>query len=652
MRPHILITAEPVAGLCSVEELQKKVCTGLAERMWAQLHDQAQGDVQREPYTPRSSHVSGRSDDHAKHANRDYRICEAAGLRLQRAALAHLITGDVQFRDSTLRQYEVLFDVAHWPAWIDKSHEAHGYEADLRTGMLSRDLALAYDWLHPALNAEQRRWIVEGIDRFGIQPYWRSIEKDAPWANKMDNWLTVIVGGLGMAGMALGEDHPQSQQLIDFAQPRMEQFLDVLGPEGEFNESVGYMAAMYSVVQYFAAHQCHDPAHTLRLAQAPFLPFAYWQMHMTLPPGRPALFGDCWVNAKVRAAYIAPIAAAANDPVLQGYFLEHYEPNGEDPAPLLWFDGALDARSPEGVVSCGRAYRGYGKVMCSRSDWNARATHCVVYGKAGREANHEHNDVGQVCIDGFGQRLIVDLGSPSAYPPDYFRHATRWDYYNASTRGHNVLMFNGQEMRSEKGVNRGRLLDCAFDDAQGGWWRIDTSDAYDSPVGRVRRTMAHLLPGVVAVLDEAELEEPASISLRWHTCDAAEPSEQGCFQVVGEQGAQLVGRVVACDGQSLHFRRSEHAYVPPQDKNRLGEPLAQRGESYIDVTLTSDRCRLLTLFAVLAPNEVPGMWTWSNGVGEIRTAQGGGAKVCCTDDRLEVTRVAPNHPNDGVTVNV
>ena len=75
--------------------------------------------------------------------------------------------------------------------------------------------------------------------------------------------------------------------------------------------------------------------------------------------------------------------------------------------------------------------------------------------------NHEHNDVGQLCVDGYGERLIVDLGSPSGYPADFFEE-NRWKYYNASIKGHNVLMFNGREMRVPRKDRGSKFFGYAF----------------------------------------------------------------------------------------------------------------------------------------------------------------------------------------------
>ena len=641
-RPHLLVTADGENESNSVEQLRQQVRAGLMQRMWAPLHAKAQHDAQTAPLRP-DTHLPGRNPAQAKQANRDSFICQAAGRRLLRAALAHLITGDTSFRDSALRQLESLFDPEQWPEWTEKSARRPDFPANLRTGMLGQSVALAYDWLHAALDAAQRRWIADGLTRYAIEPYRQSLANNVWWAHANNNWQAVIVGGLGIVGMALDADHPRSAELIEFADARMSDYLQIFGEAGEFNESVGYVGSMSWPIIYFSVQRDHRGDGDDPLARWPFPEACYWQMYMTQPPGRTVLFGDGWVNAPARVDYISAVAAGAREPVLQWLFEQYYEPDGDDPLPLVWYDPTLQSAPPDGRLPRGRAYHAHGKIVSSRSSWDAASAASVVHAKAGRERNHEHHDMGQVCIDGHAQRLIVDLGAPSFYPPDFFSRETRWHYYNAAAHGHNVLTFGGREMNDERQVDRGRIVECEFDDARGGWWRMDTTDAYDEAVRRVRRTVVHLLPNVVAVLDEATLAQPERISLRWHTIDRALPDAQGHFHVIGEHGAPLAGRIIALDAAPLTIQRGEHGYEPPHDKDRLGEPLKQRHESYIEAALHADQCRLLTLFAVDVPAASLAGWAadedhaWS-----IETSTGA-MRVGVREQTLEVRAADPAH---------
>lgn len=546
--------------------------------------------------------------------------------------MAALITGERRYSDEALRQLEALFDRRQWPVWCDR---AHGTEADLRTGSLSRDVAFAYDWMWPVLTADERKWVVEGIDRCGIQPYLRSVEAGAWWLNCHNNWLSCVVGGLGIAGMCLGEDHPRSQELIDIALPRMTDYLNMYGPEGEFNESVAYSGATILPALFFTAHLYWRGNSENALARWPFPETCRWDMYFMVPPGHIVPFGDSHLNAPLAPAYFAAVAGAARDGVLQWWYLNHLEESDRRALhwELLWFDPTLAAEHPDDAeLPRGRAFRAHSACISSRTDWNARWTYCVVYGKGGHGSEgHGNHDAGQVCIDGCAQRLIVDLGLPSMYPADFFG-PNRYEYYNASVRGHNVFTFGAREMRSGE-ESRAEILDAAFDDFAGGYWVLDLTGLYDG-ARSVRRSVVHLHPGIVAVLDEAELATAEDVSMRWHTADRCEPDADGRFTVAGD-GVQLEGLIVRLDEGAMTVRRGEHGYEAPFDRGRLGDPLDQRRESYIEAALRGERCRLLTLFVVWGPEQTPGRWERDGQTWRLQTAEGR-VRVTCDAGGLVV----------------
>lgn len=642
--PHIYVTAEPTPGLRSVEALRADIRDGRAGQIWEGVLARAEAERQAAPLTP-SDPLPGRTPEGIAARNPDFYVTFAAGQRVLRAALAHLVTGRADLKEAALRQIEALVDPRQWPDWIDQAHFRFEHPADLRTGMLSLDVALAYDWLYPSLSAAERTAILEGLDRRGIQPFLTSVAQDPWWVHDLNNWLTVIVGGLGIAGMALGDDHPDAADLVAYARPRMRDYLAIYGPEGEFNESVAYASATRLPVAFDMAYRYHTGGADNPLARAPYPATGRWVMYLTLPPGRVAAFGDAHVDAAPYTRYIAAIAAAARDPHLQWFYLQ-YPPPEPDAIELLWYDPRLDAAHPQGVLPLGRAFAANGGAVSSRSSWDPRAAACVVYGKAGREENHEHNDIGQVCIDGYGERLIVDPGSPRpTYPPDFFDEG-RWQYYPASIVGHNVLQFGEREMialERERGepvdherlrAISGRFLDTGFDDERGGFWSMDLTGAYPN-VSSVRRTVVHLLPGIAVVFDRAVLDAPNRISLRWHTAAPAVPAPDGAFRFT--QGpAALTAHTVSLDTPAV-FTARRHGYAPPYDRGRHGELLARTHEPYVEAVAYADTCRFLTCFAVTRTETPPEPWRWNPETGRAEISlPDGDAEVVLTDAELRV----------------
>jgi len=223
-----------------------------------------------------------------------------------------------------------------------------------------------------------------------------------------------------------------------------------------------------------------------------------------------------------------------------------------------------------------------------------------------------------VCLDAFGKRLITDPGTVQ-YPSDFFG-PERYQYYNASVWGHNVPVFGGREMRTGVGY-AAEVLAFAAEDVVGAAWAADTTVLYGG-VNRVRRGVVHLLPWVVAVLDAADLRTAETTSLRWHTVDRAEPDTQGNF-TVRNADASVVAKVVAANHVSIEFRRGEHCYHAPFDRDRLGNLLEQKHESYVETVVRAETVRLLSLFAVGAPGQDAPEWSLSeDGTWCVTTADG------------------------------
>ena len=156
------------------------------------------------------------------------------------------------------------------------------------------------------------------------------------------------------------------------------------------------------------------------------------------------------------------------------------------------------------------AWDAYGKSVISRSDWDPAGSACLVSAKAahGWEAMrargdtssyHMDYDAGQVCIASGSEHLIVDLGSSGGYAS----WGERGLYYGKGTAGHNVLMLDGATTR-ELGVPVPAMTAADCDPAHGAWCRFDLTGIYEGALS-VARTLVHLLPGTVVVLDEAVL---------------------------------------------------------------------------------------------------------------------------------------------------
>ena len=267
--PRLLISSTATNGLRTLEDLKASIQGEWSQANWQSVLASAEKALTKGPILI-DDVLPDRVQSMVEAKNPDYVVVEAAGQQVLRAALAHLLTGRLEFKASAMDQLKALYDPEVWPDWIDQAHVKFDYPADLRTGMLSQAIGVAYYWLASSLPDEERAWVIEGLNRRGIQPYLDSMEMTPWWSYELNNWSTVIMGGLGIAGMALDGEHPAAQRLIDLGVEVMDKYLLTYGPEGEFNESVGYAGANRIPVAFFQAHRYLSGGEQNRLAQTPF----------------------------------------------------------------------------------------------------------------------------------------------------------------------------------------------------------------------------------------------------------------------------------------------------------------------------------------------------------------------------------------------
>ncbi len=603
MRPHLLVTATKVDDLRSVSELRTSAKSGHGRDLWEDLRLRAEADVNDKP-------LAGGS--------RNYKIVNATATRVLRHALAFLITGDTRYRNAALAQIEATFDPQLWTDWRDAVAPPH-WHTGLRMGQLCSAFGLAYDWLYQSLTAEERRRVVAGVDRCGIQPYLKAVETGSWVVGALNNFVSVISGGVAIAGMAFEEDHPQSTRLVELGRERVGAYLGEFGPDGEWNESIPYSASFVNAVAFFSALRYWSAARGGRAepkisSTRPLAQFCRWLMYMTRPHGREALFGNGPKAAgqrRISLSYFPAVAAAERDGILQSHYLNNLFPDQETDGmrnyalELVWYDQTLPPVSPEGRQPHGKVFPANTGCVSSRTHWDARSTPCMVYGKGGLAYEiNGHNDVGQVCIDGYGEPLILDLGGYHV------------DQGGSKTLGHaiahNVLIFDGENMRADRPLARAmynaperrktpplrsKFLRSQFDDQKGGYWQLDTTEVY-AGVHAVWRTVVHLNPGVVAVLDTATLPGSREISLRWHTVDQCEPTSDGKFLVTGAGGATLASRVVSLDEGKIKFARGTHQ---------------ETGDGFVEASLQGTTCSLLSVFCVFPPKTKSSVWEIADG---------------------------------------
>ena len=606
-----------------------------AEALWRRVEAAARATLDQPVWTPATppSVIPWRKAHEARAKNREYRIVVRTGNRILRHAMVYDRTGDRRHLDAAWRQIEVLFDDEHWPEWRDDAHM--GNRIDLRVGDLARALAQTYALIGDDLGDERRKAFIAGVDRKIIGPFLAAVDA-REWTVRGDhNWTLRIVGGAGMMGAALGDAHAASGRIVEYADPIMFGYADVLGDDGSFNESPKYLPSLDALAQYVSFRRGHGPPIGTRgeAALGKLRGVIRWNVHAMLPPGRTVAFGDTFPDNSASGAYAAAVAAADRDELAQWLYLRDalrrvsrdIGDHDVDPWEPILFDPSVPATGPAGAMPLAKAYHEEGGLLVSRTGWDLSegSDEVIVLGKHGREHNHAHHDAGTLTIDRGTRRLIRDLGTLS-YPSDY-GGKNRPRYYNDSPWGHNVPVFGDFDtdpLGGMKSDGRGEL-DSFEADENAVRWTLDLTPAYREG-RRVTRRVLHVLPDVIAVLDEATPADRERVTLRWHTAEVA-TIEGDAFSFTHE-GVPVAGRVVAVEGSVVTLEAGRHEYVAPYDTARTGLKLEQKREPFMEASsMANGPVRWLTLLAVgEAGGEMPEVRDAGEGQWE---AVGGGRRV-------------------------
>ncbi len=652
LHPFCLLTTQRIGSLRTVDDVRDGTRRGYGQTLWQRLLDQIEQDGATAPLTPATPHPRRAAGDIALQ-NREFTIVGLVADRIVNGALAALLMGERRYADTVFRQVQSLYDETQWPELEDQAHLDAGDYCSLRRGQLAFALGLAYDWIHPLLNDAERVDYRAGFDRRFTQAFRNGLERGDCFTRFNNNFVSTIYGGFAVAAIGFGEDYAESAWLREICFPRMDAYVaSLFGPEGEFPESVGYAGSVGAVVYYLLARHYDRTVRAEPEKSAPFTTggferFCLWYLHCTLPPGRTIAFGDGPVDARPAANLFAAVAAARRDGTAQWFYGQYAELHSPDSRKwaleLLAYDPTVPVQSPDGRLPLGRAFPTYAKIVVSRADWCPLGSPSILYAKADREPNHSHADWGQVCLDGFGQRLLVDLG----WSPGYPIHVNRKHIYNYQQAGHNVLMIgDAASGGSQHGTGGGTLLNATFDPARGGTWQFDLTPVY-ARARRVRRSVVHLLPRIAVVVDEADVRESETeIGLRWHL--GAEPEwDVGGNFTCRVPPATLCGWTGRIDGPS-DLTLARHVYREPYHVDRLGNVFVQQHEPYLELTATTGAWRSLGIFAVFGTDETPADWERSANAWRIVTPEGP-VEIRLDKDRLE----ARNHSTGlGWTVDI
>lgn len=363
--------------------------------------------------------------------------------KLPTVALHYRLTGDKQSFQRTVDFLEFLADQPHWES-----------APELDSGMSSANVmigfALALDWLHDDLEATQRAKFRAKLREMARRQYYGGHLKMNPgthyWQNDgQNNHRWHRNAGLSLAAVAIYENAPEDQWLLQKLVEELEFIVKWLPTDGTSHESPSYMVfgGSHLVLSLQAADDCLGT----KFLQEPFFKTNGRFQTGTLLPGFSAAFGfGDWDGNGIGhyANYQLKLAALHKQPDLRDAVLRMYEKTPSSMAytwfNFLWDDPKL-GRGDATKAPLSMFWEDLGLAVV-RESWTEGVAAMYKCGPFGgyrlNEFRNEHN----------GQYINVAHDDPDAnsfvlaHGTEFLAETDRYAKKKLSA-GHNTILING-----------------------------------------------------------------------------------------------------------------------------------------------------------------------------------------------------------------
>jgi len=480
-------------------------------------------------------------------------LAHEEGRRMLEAGLAWLATWREEYYAEALRR---ALNLAAWDPHGSTSYTA----SDFASREIVWSLALAYDWLHPWLDENQRSLLRAPILVHGGEMYNALIGSRARFAvYPYDSHGNVNLTTLALVCVLVAADIPEAYSGLRNTLPLALHWTSPWGGEdGGYANGTAYAAwdAGMMLLPWYALRWTVG----VDIAQKAWVRNHARFLAYFLPPGSPSgEFGD-GAELALEPGFWGGLgeayAAFAPSPLARWYAAQL---GGADPslleqilAPLADAGPApLPAGTPDGAYF---ASIGWTAMHSSLAD-PARTS---VYFKSSRYAsyNHSHADQNSLVVTAGGQPLAIDSGHFDGYKTPHW-----WQWYK-QTRAHNAVTFDGgqgQLVYESNGYGPGAVTrfehTSAYDIVQG-----DATAAYGGALTDARRSLLFLRPDRILVYDRLASATPRQWEWNLHAAQAMSVVSQHSIRI-DNGGQSLCVDMLA--GPEMGFTQTDQWSVEP-----------------------------------------------------------------------------------------
>jgi hypothetical protein len=341
--------------------------------------------------------------------------------RVYTLALLYRLDGKQQYLDRALRELGAAASFKDWnPShFLDAAEMTHAF-------------AIGYDWLYPALTAEERTWIRSAIVEKGIDPALAAYERPAWWVSSRTNWNTVCNSGIAIGALAIaGEEPEKTRAVLRYALDSIPHSLASYAPDGGWEEGPGYWhyATSYAVYLMSALDSALGTDFGLSAVKG-FDKAGRFRVYFNGPAGKTFNYADAHEQIE-SAPGMFWLARRFAEPVYSWEQQRSLEAGANPEAlDLVWFQP--EARGPKQESWPLNAIFHGVQVAFLRTAWEDPNAIFVAVKGGDNKTNHGHLDLGSFVIDAGGTRFALDPGPDDYNLPGYFGKQ-RWTYFRLRT---------------------------------------------------------------------------------------------------------------------------------------------------------------------------------------------------------------------------
>ena len=471
---------------------------------------------------------------------------------LERTSFVFALTNDPRQLEIAKLAIDKLLAYKRWDYFLEGGVETIGLQ---RAPEATIAMAFARDWLDSVLSRETKEEMERQIAEKGAPACYRTLygmkypdrvkgwgfdpESDYAFRFDLRRWPLILnstnlkvipIAGLGVAGCLLRGKYDLAQRWIDMALQSARAFSIMFGPDGSYEEGVGYWGYTAQHLSLFLDVLRRTTGQDERnLINFPGT--ARFALQMSMPTiGKPddcVNFSDAVTMGDISVA--AWTARRFRDGLSQYVTMEVGEVRSHYAA--IWYDPTVKPVEPGPELMDVRFANDW---IVSRSGWKAQDA--VVALRSGGPSNHEHADRNSVIYKAYGERLFHD-----PFHAAYSYTQPHW--LLRQTEAHTAVLIGGkghQYHDGHEGTNASQAEAKVLEYRPGNGHLVVASDATDAyrlvnkDVNLVMRTLVFIKPDVLLFIDRVRLTaNPLPVQLRFQVYD-----DDGKGTVTGE-GSQF-----------------------------------------------------------------------------------------------------------------